>query len=286
MVIWFSLYLRCVGRGQHRLNTGKGRRVKYRNVNGFYSRLRTQKLIIDRIVIFLSKTSDNQSIYLKAATLMNQNSLADALKAVTETGETIDPEIRPAVAAFIDNLKAAAAGRSAPAVGSIMPDFLLPGPGGRLVSLGDYLTRGPVIVTFFRGRWCPYCTLTKTRMDQAVGAAAERRVSLIGVTPERPDLLRSVCPGPSIDVVCDVDNGYALQLGLTVLIGGKLANLYRRLGVDPAADQPGASWLVPIPASFLISADGVILKRHLDVDFRNRLPLEDFIAHLADQPAS
>lgn len=211
----------------------------------------------------------NQLNYLSA--------LEEKLNEVSALAEREWPKVKPVVDGFVSNLREARAGARAPKVGETLPDFVLPDRSGKLASLSGYLSAGPAIVSFFRGRWCPYCTTTKEALDEVRSKAAASGVSLIGITPERPSHFIGNEAQNSIDVLCDVDNGYALSLNLVVHLNGAIAALYRELGVDPGEHQVGGGWFVPIPATFVVGRDGRILARFVDVDFRSRFPLDEFL---------
>lgn len=192
------------------------------------------------------------------------------------------PDLMDAVDAFIGELNDARVGARAPKVGQPLPEFLLPDDKGGLASLSDYVARGPLIISFFRGRWCPFCVATKDAHDAMQSEAARAGVKLVGITPEQPGYFADEVNGAAIDILCDVDNGYALSLNLLVHLSSDIATVYKELGIDPSAHQVGESWFIPLSASFLVGRDSVVRARHIDPDWRNRLPLEDFVRAAKD----
>lgn len=210
--------------------------------------------------------------------LSHYPTLAAKLAAVHAVIRQSSPALMDAVDMFIQELRDGKVGARAPKVGDVLPDFALPTGAGGVGSLSGYLATGPVIISFFRGRWCPFCVETKKAHDRAQDAARRAGVTMVGVTPERPGQFIGDAKDATIEVVCDVDNGYALSLNLVIFLSDRIAAVYRELGIDPSADQAGSSWFIPLSASFLVGQDGVIRARHIDPDWRNRLPLEDFLA--------
>lgn len=209
--------------------------------------------------------------------LSRHATLAAKLETIHAFIRESSPALMEAVDTFIAELRDAKAGARAPRVGDVMPEFVLPDGAGDVRSLSGYLAEGPAIITFFRGRWCPFCVETKQAHDRARDAAARAGVTLVGLTPERPNHFIGDASGGSIDILCDVDNGYALGLNLVIFLHEGIAQIYRELAIDPSAHQVGSSWFIPLSASFLVGQDGVIRARHIDPDWRNRLPLEEFL---------
>ncbi len=214
--------------------------------------------------------------------LSGYDTLAAKLDAMHAFIRESSPELMNAVDVFISELRQARVGARAPKVGQAMPEFLLPDGSGGLGALSGYLEQGPVIVTFFRGRWCPFCVATKDAHDSMQLEAARAGITLVGITPERPSYFADQVSGPRTDILCDVDNGYALSLNLLVHLSPAIAGTYKDLGIDPSAHQVGESWFIPLSASFLVGRDGVVRARHIDPDWRNRLPLENFVRAAKD----
>ena len=110
--------------------------------------------------------------------------LAGRLQAFADEVRSLSAEFADTVERMVARLKASGAGESAPSPGEPMPEFLLPDQNGRLVSLSELVARGPVVVAFHRGHWCPYCRITAdalTRIhDQIEGLGAQ----LVVITPE------------------------------------------------------------------------------------------------------
>jgi peroxiredoxin len=167
------------------------------------------------------------------------------------------------------------------APGAIFPDFLLPSATGRLVHLREELARGPVVLTFFRGEWCPFCKLTTEALAEAalpIAAAGGRILALTPETGEWPVRLRER-DGNAFEVLSDVDFGVGLAAGLVF----KIPPLYRARvnGLRLDLRQGNAAWCLPVPAVFVIRQDGVIAWRFADADFSRRAEPDEIIAALA-----
>lgn len=165
-------------------------------------------------------------------------------------------------------------------VGAAFPDFVLPNADGRLVALADHLTRGPVVLSFFRGEWCPFCKLTLTALTEALPRIEAVGASLLALTPETGGLPLSMKQrhGAAFEVLADVDFGVGLSAGVVF----KIPKLYRARLVASNVNFPqrhgNAAWCLPVPATFIIAPDGTIAWRFVDADFSHRAEPDDIVA--------
>jgi peroxiredoxin len=186
----------------------------------------------------------------------------------------------PAYDRMVDGLRRSGAGSAVPAVGETLPDFALPDADGRWTRLGELLANGPLVLSFQRGGWCPFCRAEMAGWRAAMGDLRAAGARLAVVTPEtggRAAALRATL-GPGADMLCDVDHGVAMTLGLTVPLPPELGRRYREAGLDLDRLTGGAGGFVPIPATFALDARGRVLFVHADPDFRHRAEPADVIA--------
>ena len=173
-------------------------------------------------------------------------------------------------------------GRDAPAVGEEMPAFILPERSGALVALGDLTARGPVVLSFNRGHWCPFCKIelkTIAEYHREIERAGARAVSIL---PDRQGFtgdLRALT-GNRILILTDIDNGYALSLGLVMWVGESLKALMKGRGYHLDAFHGNEGWFLPVPATFVIGDDSQIRARFVDPDFRRRMEIDEILAAL------
>lgn len=193
------------------------------------------------------------------------------------------PDLADAIDRFVSELKRQKVGEGSPAVGERMPDFSLTRSDGSRAELAHYTAKGPVILTFFRGRWCPYCAITMESVAFFAQKISELAITIVGVTPEIPDLLEDLAGDCGVEVLCDANAAYAKAIRLGVDISPELMAQYHRHGFKPLVDNAERGRRIPISASYLISKEGVILDRHFDLNFRNRLPLEKFVYAAIDE---
>ena len=174
------------------------------------------------------------------------------------------------------------AGSSAPKPGEAMPPFMLPDERGRLTSLEETLARGPVAISFHRGHWCPFCRLNMIALAKAHREVAEVKGHLLAITPERWRYAAQLKQetGADFPVLTDMDHSYALMLNIAIWLGEDMGPYLAKAGFDLPLYQGSKSWLLPIPATFVVGTDGIIAARFLDPDYRKRMSIEGLIAAL------
>ena len=183
---------------------------------------------------------------------------------------------------LVARLGASGAGLKAPGIGDVLPDFLLPDSANRLRCLDDYLQSGPLVVSFNRGHWCTFCKIELHELAQARVAVEACGGRLISIMPESQQFVARLKPilKGEVEILSDMFNSYAFSLGLVIWIGDEIRELMRGSAIDAALSQGNPSWMVPVPATFVIGRDARIVARLVDPDFRRRMDVEDIIAAL------
>ena len=185
-----------------------------------------------------------------------------------------------AVDRLVDRLHENGGGENAPRPGEAMPPFMLPDETGRLVSLTSLIGKGPVIVMFYRGHWCPYCRLNVKAVIQAqdeINALGGQIVAIMPETQKYSERFKSESGAP-FPVLTDLDNGYALSLNLAIWLGPEIQRLLSYY--DMASFHGNDGWVLPIPATFVVGRDGLVKARFVDPDFRKRMEIDDLLAAL------
>jgi peroxiredoxin len=157
--------------------------------------------------------------------------------------------------------------------GAQAPDFTLPNAVGRPVSLEDALKSGPVVVTFYRGIWCPYCSLQLRAYQKILPEVMQLGASLLAVSPQNPDksqatLLKNFL---QYEVLSDRGNAVSRQFGLVYQVPEWVRPSYLSFGTNLPEYNGDDSWELPIPGTFVIGKERRILLAYADSDPRNRL---------------
>ena len=205
-------------------------------------------------------------------------SLQEQLHAFAETVKRERPEFAAAVDRLIQRLRQYGAGESAPQIGESMPPFVLPDETGQMTSLEELLNRGSVAVTFHRGHWCPYCRININALVEAHRELPASGGQIVAIMPDLQKFVAELKAQSNVPfpILTDMDNGYALSLNLTIWVGAEVQKMMegRR---DLPTFQGNSSWMLPIPATFVVGRDGLVRARFIDPDYRNRMMISDML---------
>ncbi len=184
---------------------------------------------------------------------------------------------------LVSRLYAGEVGRKAPAVGEAMPPFILPERSGVFVGLDELTAQGPVVLSFNRGHWCPFCKIELSAISQQLPEIKRAGAQVVSITPERQEIIGDLraMTGDAILILTDIDNGYALSLGLVMWVGETVKTLMQGHGYHLDAFHGNDGWFLPVPATFVIGRDSLVRARFVDPDFRTRMEIDDILAALA-----
>jgi peroxiredoxin len=193
--------------------------------------------------------------------------------------QELSTPIRSLYDELVKHLTTAATAEGALKQGDPFPEFALPDLDGRFALLSELLERGPLVINFYRGRWCPFCSATVEAMSAAAPAIGAAGATVIGISPELGNLSFTENRAQSLNfrMLCDLDNGVALQCGLVFRLTDDLIADYRADGLDLAQVYGNGSWFLPIPASYIVLPDGSISRAYVNPDFRYRLDPEEIL---------
>ncbi len=209
--------------------------------------------------------------------------LDEKLAAYVARSSEILPDVLTAYDRLVARLENAGAGHSAPAIGEELPAFALPDNTGRIVHLQQLLAQGPLVVSFNRGHWCPYCRLELRALMRAAGHLRQRHVEIVSIMPETGENRDEMVAenGLPFRVLTDVDLGYTLSLGLVVAVDPEVIEIYRGLDIDLPRYQGREGWFLPIPATYVVDSNRRIKAGFVNPDFRKRMTLEQIEAALS-----
>jgi peroxiredoxin len=208
--------------------------------------------------------------------------LSERLGAYARSLRAFRPDFAEAVDRLVARLREGTLVAGAPKEGDAMPAFLLPDHAGRLVALDDLVAQGPVAVTFARGHWCPYCRIAVSSLADVADDIRDAGAQVVVIVPDRQQYaakLKADAHAP-FSILTDLDNGYAMSLGLVFWVGEELQRLMQSRGISPQDSQGNESCFVPVPATFIVGRDGRIAARHVDPDYRKRMEMDAVVAAL------
>jgi peroxiredoxin len=187
------------------------------------------------------------------------------------------PDLETSYDELVARLKSNEAKILVPAVGERLPNFVMSDSDGRLVELSTLLRNGPLVVSFNRGPWCDYCGLELHALARAYPDIIAAGGDVVSIVPETA-LQKS--RGLPFRVLTDLDLAYAFSLGLVFWVGDKIKETYLEFGIDLERFQGHGGWLLPIPATLVLSSNGRVKARLVDPDFRHRMATEDILSAL------
>jgi peroxiredoxin len=198
----------------------------------------------------------------------------------TEACRETTPDWTPVYDAFVARLRANGVGAGAPDVGDAFPDFALPDDRGRYRTLAELCAAGPLVLSFNRGGWCPYCRAELSAWGAQAAALAGAGAHLVSIAAEtggRAEKLHQWV-GDEATILCDVDHGLALAVGLAFHCGADLQQRYLSCGLDLAEIYGSGGWFLPVPATFVLDREGIVRFAWKDPDFRLRADPETVLA--------
>lgn len=176
-------------------------------------------------------------------------------------------------------LRATGIEQSALQAGAPLPDVSLPDATGRLVGLRAMNATGPLVIVFYRGGWCPYCNLELRQWQRLLPELQRRGGQLVAISPQTPDNSLSTAEKNELafPVLSDSELVAARAFGVAFVLSSELVELYGRMGNDLPTLNGNGQWILPIPATYLIDAQGVIRYAHLEADYRMRAEPQDVL---------
>lgn len=167
--------------------------------------------------------------------------------------------------------------------GDMMPDFELANQHNEQKRLSDYLANSPVVLNIYRGGWCPYCNMEMKALQSVQNEIESHGATLVGMAPETPDRALSTAEraGIAIDILSDSGNRVAEQMGLVFELPQALRPIYEKFGIDIPGFNGDDSFRLPVPATYIIGQDGVILYDFVNADYTQRLEPAEIVAILA-----
>ncbi len=199
-----------------------------------------------------------------------------------EFNRTAPPELRELFDSKIEELRASFAIDKVVAVNDYAPDFALPNVAGEQVRLTDLLRSGPVILTFYRGGWCPYCNLQLRAYQAILPNISQHGARLVAISPQILDQSFETAEQNSLafDVLSDMGNNVAREYGLIYTVPDELRAIFQSINKPLPGINGDDSWTLPVPATFVIDKDRRVALSYVDVDYRNRLEPDEILEGL------
>ncbi|PFA15708.1 peroxiredoxin-like family protein [Bacillus cereus] len=164
-------------------------------------------------------------------------------------------------------------------VGTKAPNFTLHNHNGIPVTLYEELKKGPVILTFYRGVWCPYCNMELRAYQAILDQLKEQNIQLLAISPQIPDQTLTTHEKNQLQyhVLSDLDDKVSETYGLKFTVPDYMREYYIKFGANLPLYNGNDSWALPIPATYLINKAGEITFTHVNPDYTNRIDPQDIL---------
>ncbi|KAK9349765.1 thioredoxin-like protein [Lipomyces doorenjongii] len=158
-------------------------------------------------------------------------------------------------------------------VGATLPEFTLSDAVGKERSSAEFLAKGPLLVAFYRGEWCPFCNIALVGFQKIIDEIKSKGVSFVAISPELPNQSLSTAEKHDLKfpVLSDVGNKYAKQLGILFQQPDSLRPIFEQFGTNFVERNGDDSLVVPVPATLLIDEKGVVRNTFIDPDYTKRV---------------
>lgn len=216
---------------------------------------------------------------------MSLQAKLDAFKADFEAGKppyNVPPSVSETMHRATDALIASGAAGRARTVGDKAPAFSLQDPERNQVTSAGLLAHGPLVVSFYRGVWCPYCNMDLQALQEALPELERRGASLVALSPQTPANSRKSVRQNALTfpILSDPHNDVAAAFGLRFELPDYLVALYTALKNDLPTFNGDPSWTLPMPARFVIAPDGTIVYADVNPDYTQRPEPEEMFPAL------
>ncbi len=165
-------------------------------------------------------------------------------------------------------------------VGDLSPTFSFTDANGESQSLSDALSKGSILLVFYRGEWCPYCTKYLSQLSEAEDLFSEKGILIMAVSAENGESLENMKVKSKSNFQFISDQGYELMTSFNVeyLVPTKMVEKLASNGIDLAESHGADEPMLPIPATFLIDQNGIIQYVHYDTDYKKRPDVNDILS--------
>jgi peroxiredoxin len=199
----------------------------------------------------------------------------DALKADFEGGKFAykpGPDVLDTMRRATSELVASGQALNARKAGDKAPEFALKDPDNHVVSSAELLAKGPLVVSFYRGVWCPFCNLELQALQAASSAIEARGAHVVAISPQTaPNSRKSQRENKlSFPILSDEKSRVAAAFGLRFSLPDYLIELYKGFKDDLPAFNDDPAWVLPMPARYVIGTDGIIAYAEVNPDYTQR----------------
>jgi len=169
-------------------------------------------------------------------------------------------------------------------VGTRVPSFEALDQNGKKQSLDDLLKEGPVVLVFYRGQWCPICNRHLSTLNDSLDVIYAKGARVVAISPEKPENIQKTIEKTNAGFTLLYDDGYKISESFDVSFLPDFATrtaYNTALGANLKDAHSDESQRLPIPATYIIGQDRIIIWRHFDPNYKNRAAISDILHALS-----
>jgi peroxiredoxin len=222
---------------------------------------------------------------MKKSLKESMTGLSPQLSSYREQSRRRRPDFAAAYDDLVGRLESLDRGEIGPKIGDAMPVFALPDESGSLVSLPSLLRSGPLVISFNRGHWCPYCRLELRSLAANHDRIRRLGANVVSIMPDSAQFTADYAKSNELPfpVLSDIDLGYSLSLGLIFWVGVEVQRLYQEVGVALEKYHGNDGYFLPMAAKFVVGQDGLVNARQVNIEFRERMEPDAILSVLEQQ---
>lgn len=172
---------------------------------------------------------------------------------------------------------------SALPIGSFAPQLDGVDNYGEMFSLQNALKKGPVVVVFYRGQWCPFCNRHMSAIQDSLALLTDLGATVVAITPEQPEQIeKSVKKSDaSFSILYDENHKIMDDWKVTFRLANKTHKKYKLVGINIDKASGNEDQVLPVPATYIIAQDGTVVGLHFDPVYKHRMPVTDMVRVLS-----
>ena len=209
-------------------------------------------------------------------------SLTEELNTIRQQKDVLPPDAYNTIQADLQDLSRSGIDKRSLKIGNTAPDFMLPDISGQPIRLYDLLQKGPVVVSFYRGSWCVFCSTEFHSYQSVLSTIQNLGATLLAISPQTLDCTPEDCEPDSVAFhnLSDKGNAVARKFGIVYHLADEMQSVYQDLGLDLPEYNGDDSFDLPVPATYVIDTDATIRLAFVNPDYTRRLDPVEVLAIL------
>lgn len=166
--------------------------------------------------------------------------------------------------------------------GDAAPLFSIPQANGKTFDLSAALKKGPVVLVFYRGQWCPYCNKYLSRLNDSLQLVKEKGASVVAVSPEiQANILKTTeKTKATFPVLHDTGMNVMKSYKVDYAVDEKTITRYKEYGIDFNEANGSNGTNLPVPATYIIGSNGIIKYVFFNTDYKKRPSIKEILDNL------